>query len=196
MTPEEKLMLSIKTKWDPLITLQCQLSSVPPMFIAALIANESGGNDLCKPRFEPNVYRRFQEVLAGKRVKYNGLGLARLKELWPKQINDISTSWGLTQIMGYHALKDGEQPEKLKDPEYALHLTLKLLSQFAESFGLDLRNDFAELFTCWNTGKKNGTTHDPKYVSNGILRMRIYETINQTDVVAMKICEAILDTKL
>lgn len=38
------LMQKIRSAWGDAIVLACAASSVPPSFLAALIANESGGN--------------------------------------------------------------------------------------------------------------------------------------------------------
>ncbi len=57
------------------------MSSVPPEFLGALTANESGGNSAAV-RFEPSVYRHLKAVAAGECPRYGGIDAETLcKEL-------------------------------------------------------------------------------------------------------------------
>ena len=65
-------MLRIKTRWHAAITEACKYSSVPPEFLAALIAGESGGDPEAK-RFEARVFRKLCVVRAGLSREYAGI---------------------------------------------------------------------------------------------------------------------------
>jgi hypothetical protein len=94
-------------------------------------------------------------------------------------LRELATSWGLTQIMGYHLVgRPGTVPDLL-EPRFHFRLALTLLAEFAERYQLDLAREFAALFRCWNTGRPYGETHDPKYVPRGLARMKIYEELNR-----------------
>src|SRR5271167_1466010 len=119
-----ELMQSIKTKWGDLITEACATSSVPAAFLAALIGNETGGNANDK-RFEKSVLASLWEVLLGRKAAYGSIttknlvlyvaGLstppvnppASLPSDSFQRVDALATSWGLTQIMGYHILEGG-----------------------------------------------------------------------------------------
>ena len=188
MGREENLMARIKRDWGQLITAECKLSSVPEAFIAALIANESGGK-LDSRRFEPHVYNAFQAVLMGNRPTYNGLNQSQLLVALTDskgKINDaklrlISSSIGLTQIMGFHVLRDNKEPEKLLEPKFNLRSCLKLLACFHEWYGLDLRNEFSDMFKVWNTGSLSlkKKTFDPGYINLGLLRINLYRGLSK-----------------
>ena len=90
---------------------------------------------------------------------------------------DLASSWGLTQIMGYHMCGRAGVPSCLEEPKLNLQFALALLTEFVHRYRLDLRTDLAELFTCWNTGGPWGKTYDPNYAVNGLLRMGIYREI-------------------
>ena len=150
-------MASIAQDWGQMIASACHLSSVPPEFLAALIANETGG-DPAKTRFEPGVFARLQYA-------HPDWTYARTR--------DNATSWGLTQIMGENY---PGPPAMLADPATNLTCSCRLLSQFAEHFGLDLTKDFESLFRCWNGGHPTAETYDPAYVPNGLARMELYPT--------------------
>jgi hypothetical protein len=192
MSADQELMQAIKTQWGELLKSVTATSSVPEAFLAALIANETGGKADAQ-RFEPAVFSALAEVLLGRKAAYGSIGAQDLRNwLVPHQvpsggdslagitaafraIADLATSWGLTQIMGYEAIAlhtNGVQA--LQSPASELVLTTKMLADFASRFGLDPAKDFGELFSCWNTGRPHAQTADPQYVPNGLARMQIY----------------------
>lgn len=190
--PEQKLMESIHQKWGAAITAACHLSSVPEEFLAALVALESGGDPL-KVRFEEKTFGEIMAVIAGKRARFGSLGAEALIPSSfepPLQFKPIlnylvrlSTSWGLTQIMGYQVLPFGRKLESLSDPQDNLTFATILVTQFANRFNLDVASDFAELFACWNTGAPDpAKTYDPHYCINGVARMELYRQIVSKEV--------------
>jgi hypothetical protein len=158
MTPDETLMHEIKEHWGTLISHCCSTSSVPPAFIAALIANESGGQPEVT-RYEPAVFTR----LAQKHLDWTH-----------DRLTANATSWGLTQIMG---INYPGAPSELADPETNLTFALKMLAQFAERFQLDVRSEFSDLFHCWNGGHPTAPTFDPAYSQNGLTLMAEYQNV-------------------
>lgn len=193
-------MTSIRKAWGNTIATACSASSVPPAFLAALIAGETGGHNDSR-RFEKNVLDSIWEVLLGRKTAYGSISHSDLvgyvsgvsnpitvPQSLPadafQRVDALSTSWGLTQIMGYHALEFRITMDALRDPQQHLVLSTKMLAQFAQRFQLDMASDFPPLFACWNTGGPDCTkTFDPKYCANGVERMKIYADIlaNETD---------------
>jgi hypothetical protein len=205
---EYHLMERVFAVCDRLMRAACAFSSVPVEFLAALTANESGG-DAHAMRFEPAVYDHLAAVARGLRPAYGALGRKAIEAevqdaLHPKTdeyhahfltdafaqrsasaqsggedevLRELATSWGFTQIMGYHMVWRGGAPRDLLDPGFHFLMTLELLTQFAESYQLDVRSEFREMFGCWNTGRPYGQTADPRYVENGLRRMAIYRQV-------------------
>lgn len=99
-------------------------------------------------------------------------------------LRELATSWGYTQIMGYHMVGRPGGVRQLLDPRFHFRMAVWLLAEFAIDFHLDLANDFAEMFCCWNTGRPHGRTYDPGYVSKGLGRMEIYHQLRQTQPAA------------
>jgi len=195
-------MQSIKAKWGAMIAAACAMSSVPAAFLAALIANESGGDPNAK-RFESHVLLALWEVLLGRKTAYGSIGRAGLVQFVSgaslpvytapatlpadtyQRFDSLATSWGLTQVMGYHALDpqlfaverqiaEGDLRD-LKSSDNNLKVANHMLAQFAHRYQLDLATDFPPLFACWNTGVPDpAKTFDPNYVPNGLARMKIY----------------------
>src|SRR5258708_655160 len=109
------LMQKIRASYGAAIADACRLSSVPPAFLAALIANESGGNAGAK-RFEKNVLASLWEVLLERSANFGSIKATDLfAYLWPPSytldptngfrdalhnMDSLATSWGLTQVMG------------------------------------------------------------------------------------------------
>jgi hypothetical protein len=204
MDTNTPLMTKIRASYGAAIAEACRLSSVPPAFLAAMVANESGGNPGAK-RFEKAVLASLWEVLLARSTNFGSLkrddvlrflvpapvilaagssgtfvastagGTPQLPDSMLR-LDSLATSFGLTQIMGYEAIAfhlDGVA--RLADPAGELPITIKMLTQFAERFALNLATDFSELFDCWNTGRPHATTFDPNYIPNGLARMAIYE---------------------
>lgn len=201
---DQELMQSIRTKWGAAIDAACDTSNVPPAFVAALIANESGGNADAK-RFEKGVLASLWEVLLGRKTAYGSVVRADLVSYVSgvpgtpfaapatlpadafQRVDGLATSWGLTQVMGYHILEPNVGHsmgvDALKAPNTHLAMALRLLAEFAHEFQLDVTTEFEQLFRCWNSGQPDGATFDPKYIPNGLARMKIYADIlaNETD---------------
>ena len=205
---EQKLLQRVHDRCHAVMVEVCRYSSVPTAFLAALVANESGGNGKAL-RFEPAVYRHLKSLAAGERPKYAGhdrdslqreieemlhpksaafhahflsatWGEAPLKALAAcrdEALRELASSWGYTQIMGYHLLGRPGTVLDLLEPRFHFGLALELLADFAERYQLDVTREFAEMFRCWNTGQPYGATTDPRYVEKGLRRMEIYRFI-------------------
>src|SRR5579859_127663 len=205
---EQKLVARVFERCNSVICAACQSSSVPPEFLGALTANESGANDHAV-RFEPAVYRHLVAVVSGGEPAYGSIKaevlLAKLgRVLHPKAddfhahfltpafgsnhaaalaalpdegLRELATSWGYTQIMGYHMVERHGEVRDLLQPALHFRVALELLAEFAAAHQLDLTGEFAEMFCCWNTGQPYGKTYDPVYVENGLSRMAIYKKL-------------------
>jgi len=192
-----ELMQKIKATYGSAIAQACSSSSVPPSFLGALIANESGGDPLAK-RFEPAVLAALWQVLLGRKTAYGSISRADLvgyvadlsapaiavPATLPNSVfqnlDALANSWGLTQVMGYHCLENVAallRPEDLTSPQPCLKTSLVMLAAFAHEFSLDLASDSEELLRCWNTGRPDGKTFDPQYVPNGLARKVAYEAL-------------------
>jgi hypothetical protein len=189
-----ELMQDLKTRFGAAIASACSVSSVPEGFLAALVANESGGNVNAK-RFEHTVLAALWEVLLGRKAAYGSIARASLVGYVAgvavptvnvpanlpanafQRVDALATSWGLTQIMGYHALEFGVTIDALISPESGLPIATKMLTAFARSFNLDVTKDFEELLRCWNGGHPTAQTFDPQYVPNGLARMNLWASL-------------------
>lgn len=194
---EVSQMKQIHEKWGGLIQAAAHTSTAPEAFLAALVAGESNGDAAAK-RFEPSVFERLLEVCLGKRAAFSVAGIHRplgavdllgyicktgtlpsfVDEL--RNAADLATSFGLTQIMGWHMVElyQEDKLEKMKtDPAGQLEMTMQLLVVFANKYDLDLAKETEAMFTCWNTGEPDGHTYDPNYVANGQRRIQIYQQI-------------------
>ena len=102
---------------------------------------------------------------------------ARLAQSPDEALRELATSWGLTQIMGYHMVGRAGTPRDLLEPRFHFRVALELLAEFAERYQLSLARDFAELLRCWNTGQPYGATTDPAYCEKGLRRMELYDCV-------------------
>jgi hypothetical protein len=188
------LMEAIRGRWQDALAAAVLGTAIPESFLAALVANESGGNPEAS-RFEPGVLAHLWSVLVGRAPRYGSIGKADLEnyvfvtgsaslaaDVFPR-LDELAHSWGLTQIMGYHILEWISVPgwyrtvDDLRVPEHHLRCTTLLLTQFANSFELDLGHDFQELLHCWNAGSPMAPTFDPSYVAKALARMDLYGSL-------------------
>jgi len=99
---------------------------------------------------------------------------SELSRMADEALRELASSWGFTQIMGFHVIGRHGTVRDLLAPRFHYHLANQLLAEFADSYQLDLRRDFEKMFRCWNTGRPDGRTADPAYVENGLRRAEIY----------------------
>ncbi len=109
-------------------------------------------------------------------------------------LRELASSWGFTQIMGYHTLgragratrqltgATADTVRDLTEPRFHFRVALELLADFAARFELDLAREFEEMFRCWNTGSPYGATFDPEYVEKGLRRMEICRELAERQV--------------
>jgi hypothetical protein len=207
---ERRLVQRVFERCDEVIEEACAASSVPPEFLGALAANESGG---CADatRFEPAVYRHLQAVAEGRSPAFGTVTVTELNhevaELLPANdaalharyltdafaaahskdlqsatdeiLRELATSWGYTQIMGYHMIGRPGEVRQLLEPRFHFRMAIRLLSEFIVDYQVDPRREFAPMFCCWNTGRPYGRTFDPNYVEKGLRRMQIYRQFRQ-----------------
>lgn len=187
------LMATIRTTYGAEIKAVCAGSTIPEAFLAALIANESGGDTNAK-RFEPTVLLSLWQVLQGRQAAFGSIGgkdllafilppitgsLATSPTYALQRLDSLATSWGVTQVMGYNVMPAagvimGNDPTSLVSPGFCLRMTVVMLKDFARRWALSPTDNAASLFRCWNAGHPDGKTADPNYVSNGLSRLAIY----------------------
>jgi hypothetical protein len=99
-------------------------------------------------------------------------------------LRELATSWGFTQIMGYHVLGRHTAVHDLLEPRFHYRVAVQLISELAQTFQLDMAREFEKMFRCWNTGSPYGATFDPEYVAKGLRRLSIYRQLVKEHVPA------------
>ncbi|MGH9356041.1 MAG: hypothetical protein ACRD10_07920 [Terriglobia bacterium] len=123
---------------------------------------------------------RFEAWLTGLQSESEAVHI--ITRLEDADLRALSTSWGLTQIMGYQVIGRKVMIGELLDPEVHYELATQIVHDFAQRFGLRPGRDWEPLFRCWNTGRPEGKTFDPEYVSKAQQRMTLYRSISQEAV--------------
>lgn len=200
---ERDLMERIHRELHPRLHQETRLTPFSPALLAALVANESSARPQAE-RFEKRVFVRICLAAAGLQ-KFRDPSLSRqieqkewlmdadhaianashhgyfsLIQLGLDHYKKLATSYGYTQIMGWHALEWHWPLVELLDPTRHFGFVLTLLHWFTEHYQLDPAADADKLLRCWNTGRPDGKTYDPKYVPNGLRRMRLYQEVTTT----------------
>lgn len=172
------LVARVKRLAGPLIDAVASTVSIPAAFLGALTCNESGiylvHNLDVPPRFEPAVYNHLVDVQQGVKPNYGAVTTSMLAGFTDADVRARASSWGLTQIMGYHTLIWGVPLSEVINAATHYKYTVRLLTAFASEFGLAVMRDFEQLFRCWNGGHPTAATFDPQYVPNGLNRMALW----------------------
>lgn len=191
MNPREQAMLRlIRDTMGAQIRAAIHGTPLTEAFVAALVANESSGNPGAK-RFEAAEAGWFIQVMSGSRPAYQGITKDKLQAAilagglgWgsvAQTIEDLCTSWGPTQIMGWHGLKGGYKVGELQVLESHFKWAAFELMAFVNQFKLTLpgNSGWINLFHCWNAGAPHNPTSDPEYAMRGVMRMGLYEILSK-----------------
>lgn len=193
---ERDLMLRVWNLAGPHIRAFSKFTSVPDAFWGSLTSLETGAwlrkNTIVPHRFEPHVQDYLIAIKLGTKREYGGITAKHLFNATETDIKKYASSWGLTQVLGYHCLRWGVPVERLEQPELHYQLAARLLAEFCEHFDLDQRMDHEQLLRAWNTGSPSKrklpdgreveTTHDPEYVNNGLRRMELWREMEDSYV--------------
>ena len=190
----------------PFVRAACAGTEVPEAFLAGLISNENAQLLEWPSRFEPRVFRALRLVKLGLYVRrtkwgvardYNGITRAHLQLATPQHLTALATSWGDTQVMGYHAFTLHCSVSDLQDPSQHLPLAVRLLGlnsgAAAERQGRTNYFRLAALasgpserdqaFECilrtWNGGGPKAATFSPAYVPHALAVIQAYERLIQ-----------------
>ncbi|MBW7857712.1 MAG: hypothetical protein H3C43_05335 [Leptonema sp. (in: Bacteria)] len=169
---DDAIMLHIYRRLNSEIVSSVQGTEIPASYLAALISLEShppGNRD--SRRFEPKVYQRLLEM------KNNGRNFARLplhqiQLLSDSELRRLATSYGLTQIMGYHCLDLGCSIEDLAGQYHLVWSVAYIRRHYLKQI---VAKDWEACFRIHNTGRPEGATHRDDYTEKGLLRMKYYE---------------------
>src|SRR5690348_9742207 len=126
---DASLMSRIRDRWGARIVWACAGTAIPAAVIAALIANESAGNPSAS-NLERTILAKFENALNGRPIGWQPLSRRQLETLTDGQRIDYATSWGLTQITGYHLYP--RDPRELLDPDTSLRETVVLFEAWAK----------------------------------------------------------------
>lgn len=143
---------------------------IAPEYLAALCMLESGGHRPAGNRFEKHVYARLRLVKLGLRRNYEHVEPRHLKEAGEEALENLATSWGPFQLMGYKCLLFDIRVADLRG-ENGTYWGVKWIS---EAYGRYLKKkDYKSAFHMHNAGRPypadgRSRTHDPDYVKKGM----------------------------
>lgn len=185
-TDAANLAKKIFDEFDKQIVEAVKGTSIPPSFIAGLVANEAGkdrqGNiRRGATRFEPGVYSHLKRVAESPRASYQGIKHAQLADATEASLRALSTSVEATQMMGYWCIVLGCTLADLKNPDKHFFYTVKLL----HLNGFPARPTEPKMdgeMRQWNTGRETGQTYHENYVANAQAIRAAYRELEKTRV--------------
>ncbi len=153
--------------------------NLPSAYLKSLIVLECSGRKKIPQRFEKHVFIKLKHVRNRKIKNYGSITYSKLKGKSDKELRELASSWGPFQLMGYQCFD--MKNVKVSDirGEKALYWGIFWINQ---RYGNYLRKKkYKDAFHIHNTGKPypllgKPTTHDPKYVENGVLYIDYFES--------------------
>ena len=169
---DDAIMLHIYHRLNKEILAAVDGTEIPASYLAALISLESHppGNRNSQ-RFESKIFQRLLELKKDGR-SFGGIPRSRVSDLTDSQLRELATSYGLTQIMGYHCLDMGCSIQDLSGDYHLMWSVAYIRRHYLQKIK---QKDWQACFRIHNTGKPEGTTHRNDYAEKGVLRMQYYD---------------------
>lgn len=164
-------MYHIYQNYNEQIEFATKGTEIPPEYLGALISLEShppgNWNSI---RFEPKIYEKLLR-LKNNNEPFANIPRHKVLSLNDEELKALSTSYGPTQIMGYHCLDLGCSIEDLKGPDHLLWSIAFIRKHYLRCI---VQQNWEACFRIHNTGKPDGITHNKSYAEKGIKRMQYY----------------------
>lgn len=157
---------------------------ISPYYLKALITLECSGRIDFEPRFEKHVFEALKNLRDGKIERYGSIKRQTVAQLSDGGLENLATSWGPFQLMGYQCLELGVYVHHVRGKD-AIYWGIKWIKK---RYGKYLKKGlYKDAFHIHNTGRpmpKNGVpfTHDPNYTTNGLEYMEWFKKLKTEGV--------------
>lgn len=151
---------------------------VPYSYLMALVILECGGDKPAGRRFEKHIKKKLEKVKKGTVDRLENVRATHLNNCDDGCLENLATSWGPFQLMGYKAVALDATVAQLRHEEKAAEIGVKWI---AKEYGHFLRKKkFKDAFHYHNTGQRfplsgRPKTHSPYYVSDGLRYMKEFD---------------------
>ena len=151
---------------------------IPYEYLMALVILECGGDRPAGHRYEPSIMKRLKRVKDGKVDRLENIYKHHLQNCDDGCLENLATSWGPFQLMGYKAIPLGVSISDLRHEDDAAEVGVRWIAQ---EYGHFLKKKkYKDAFHYHNTGQRfplsgRPKTHSPYYVSDGLKYMKIFE---------------------
>ena len=145
---------------------------IPESYLAAVISLEtSPPGNWNSERFEAHIYQRLL-ALKRKGKAFGSISRKKLLKHSDKELRQFATSYGPTQMMGYHCLQINCSISDLKS-SYHLQWAVAWMELNYGTYAR--RANWEACLRIHNTGRPEGKTYHANYVRDGLRRMNYYE---------------------
>lgn len=164
----------MEKNWGKDIERAAEKYKIPAAYLKALCMLESSGRKPVPVRFEKHVYTRLKLLKAGLRGPYEHVTRENLHNASDEAIQNLASSWGPFQLMGYKCLLLGIEVKDIRG-EDAIDHGVRWIDL---TYGKYLRQGrFEDAFHIHNAGRPlpasgKAATHDPRYIQKGLKWMR------------------------
>lgn len=153
-------------------------------YLMALIVLECGGDKPAGHRYEKHIFKKLERLKEGKIKKFENIAAEDLVPLDKEGLENLSTSWGPFQLMGYKAIPLGVSVADLRSEKTATEISVRWIKQEYGHF--IAKKKWKDAFHYHNTGQRfplsgRSKTHNPYYVSDGIKYMKYFAQHDPTN---------------
>lgn len=164
----KKEMLLLSKKYD-----------VPYAYLMALTVLECGGEKPAGHRYEPGILKKLEKVKGGRVDRLENIYAKHLTNCNDGCMENLATSWGPFQLMGYKAIPLGVLVDQLRHEDDAADIGVKWIANEYSHFLK--KKKYKDAFHYHNTGQRfplsgKPRTHSPYYVSDGLKYMKYFES--------------------
>ncbi|MDG1159773.1 MAG: hypothetical protein P8N19_09795 [Flavobacteriales bacterium] len=150
---------------------------LPYEYLMALTVLECSGKKPAGKRYEKGVYDRLQKVKSGEKRKYEQVRHRHLKNASDAAIENLATSWGPFQLMGYKCIGMDVEVADIRGDDAVFYGAKWVKAEYGH---LLKKERYKDAFHYHNTGRTfprsgNSQTHNPMYVTRGLEYMKYFE---------------------
>jgi hypothetical protein len=150
---------------------------IAPEYLAALCLLESSGRKPAASRYEKHVYLRLKLVKSGLRNNYEHVTSENLEDAGDEALQNLASSWGPFQLMGYKCLIYDIKISDLRGDESIKWGVKWIVANYGKYLK---RKEYKHAFHMHNAGRPfpasgKPKTHNPEYVNNGLKWMQYFK---------------------
>ena len=138
-------------------------------YLLALIVLECSGKKEIEPRFEAHIYKELKRARDTK-DRFGSMSYKKIKHCNNTDLQNLATSWGPFQLMGYQSIEMDVRLEDIKGSHSVYWGCYWIYKRYGKYLKKDELTNAFHIHNAGRPAPKNGEfeTHNPNYIKNGL----------------------------